>query len=195
MCVVGLVVLAAGVAEEVGVSDAIAALLVGLVVAETGLTRRVEHLVLPLRDTFGAMFFFVFGVSIQPSLIVEVIGPILLAVLASLIVNVVAGLVVARRSEMSRRAGLRVGLTVLARGEFSLILPALATAAGLDTRVAAFIAGYVLVLSLLAPVLAAHSDFLARRVERGPPGEELDHTPRRPARPGNRRPSSEVSRA
>ncbi len=93
VCVVGLVVLAAGVAEEVGVSDAIAALLVGLVVAETGLTRRVEHLVLPLRDTFGAMFFFVFGVSIQPSLVLEVIGPILLAVLASLIVNVVAGLV------------------------------------------------------------------------------------------------------
>ncbi len=173
VCVVGLVVLAAGVAEEVGVSDAIAALLVGLVVAETGLTRRVEHLVLPLRDTFGAMFFFVFGVSIQPSLVLEVIGPILLAVLASLIVNVVAGLVVARRSEMSRRAGLRVGLTVLARGEFSLILAALATAAGLDTRVAAFIAGYVLVLSLLAPVLATHSDFLARRVERGPPGDAI----------------------
>ena len=74
VCVVGLVVLAAGVAEEVGVSDAIAALLVGLVVAETGLTRRVEHLVLPLRDTFGAIFFFVFGVSIQPDLIVDVLG-------------------------------------------------------------------------------------------------------------------------
>ena len=98
VCVVGLVVLAAGVAEEVGVSDAIAALLVGLVVAETGLTRRVEHLVLPLRDTFGAIFFFVFGVSIQPDLIVDVIGPILIAVVASLAVNVVAGLVVARRA-------------------------------------------------------------------------------------------------
>jgi monovalent cation:H+ antiporter-2, CPA2 family len=162
VCVVGLVVLAAGVAEEVGVSDAIAALLVGLVVAEAGLTRRVEHLVLPLRDTFGAIFFFVFGVSIQPDLIVDVIGPILIAVVASLAVNVVAGLVVARRAAMSRRAGLRVGLTVLARGEFSLILAALATAAGLDDRVTAFIAGYVLVLSLLAPVLATHADRIAR---------------------------------
>ena len=73
VCVVGLVVLAAGIAEEIGVSDAIAALLVGLVVAETGLTRRVEHLVLPIRDTFGAIFFFVFGVSIQPDLIVDVL--------------------------------------------------------------------------------------------------------------------------
>ena len=86
----------------------------------------------------------------------------------SLAVNVIAGLVVARRSELSRRAGLRVGLTVLARGEFSLILAALATAAGLDARVTAFIAGYVLVLSLLAPVLATHADRIARRFGRNP---------------------------
>ena len=105
VCVVGLVVLAAGVAEEVGISDAIAALLVGLVVAEAGLTRRVEHLVLPLRDTFGAIFFFVFGVSIQPDLVFDVIGPILIAVVASLAVNLVAGLVVARRGAMSGAPG------------------------------------------------------------------------------------------
>jgi CPA2 family monovalent cation:H+ antiporter-2 len=167
VCVVGLVVLAAGIAEEIGVSDAIAALLVGLVVAEAGLTRKVEHLVLPLRDTFGAIFFFVFGVSIQPDLIVDAIIPILIAVVVSLAVNVVAGLVVARRAELSTRAGLRVGLTVLARGEFSLILAALATAAALDERVAAFIAGYVLLLSLLAPVLATHADRIARMFGHG----------------------------
>ena len=70
---------------------------------------------------------------------------------------------VAHRAELARSAGLRVGLTVLARGEFSLILAALATTAGLDARVTAFIAGYVLVLSLLAPVLATHADhFFAR---------------------------------
>jgi CPA2 family monovalent cation:H+ antiporter-2 len=162
VCVVGLVVLAAGVAEEVGVSDAIAALLVGLVVAETGLTARIEHLVLPLRDTFGAIFFFVFGVTIQPDQIVDVAGPIVIGVVVSLIVNVVAGLLVAHRAHLSRRAGFRVGLTVLARGEFSLILASLAVAAGLDARVTAFIAGYVLVLSLLAPVLATHAERIAR---------------------------------
>ncbi len=162
VCVVGLVVLAAGVAEEVGVSDAIAALLVGLVVAETGLTERIEHLVLPLRDTFGAIFFFVFGVTIQPDQIVDAAGPIAIGVLVSLVVNVVAGMVVARQSRLSRQAGFRVGLTVLARGEFSLILASLAVAAGLDSRVTAFIAGYVLVLSLLAPVLSTHAERIAR---------------------------------
>jgi CPA2 family monovalent cation:H+ antiporter-2 len=168
VCVVGLVVLAAGVAEEVGVSDAIAALLVGLVVAETGLTDRIEHLVLPLRDTFGAIFFFVFGVTIQPDQIVDVAGPIAIGVVVSLLVNVFAGLLVARQARLSRRAGFRVGLTVLARGEFSLILASLAVAAGLDARVTAFIAGYVLVLSLLAPVLATHAERIARPFGRRP---------------------------
>lgn len=168
VCIVGLVVLAAGIAEEVGVSDAIAALLVGLVVAETGLTDRVEHLVLPLRDTFGAIFFFVFGVTIQPDQIYEVIGPIAIGVVVSLVVNVFAGLLVARWSALSVRAGFRVGFTVLARGEFSLILASLAVAAGLDGRVTAFIAGYVLVLSLLAPVLATHAERIARPFGRRP---------------------------
>jgi CPA2 family monovalent cation:H+ antiporter-2 len=168
VCVVGLVVLAAGVAEEVGVSDAIAALLVGLVVAETGLTPRVEHLVTPLRDVFGAIFFFVFGVTIEPGQVADVIGPILVGVVVSVIVNVLAGLLVARRSKLSRRAGFRVGLTVLARGEFSLILASLAVAADLDSRVTAFIAGYVLVLSLLAPILSTHAERIARLFSRRP---------------------------
>ena len=43
-----------------------------------------------------------------------------------------------------------------------MILAARATAAALDSRVAAFIAGYVLVLSLLAPILATHSDRISR---------------------------------
>jgi CPA2 family monovalent cation:H+ antiporter-2 len=175
VCVVGLVVLAAGVAEEVGVSAAIAALLVGLLVAETGLGPRVERLVLPIRDVFGAIFFFVFGVSIRPDLVIDVWFPILAGVIISLVVNVAAGWFVARRSELSRPAGLRVGLTVLARGEFSLILAALATAAGLDRRVTAFIAGYVLVLSLLAPVLSTHADRIARWAGRRPTPAEI-HT-------------------
>jgi CPA2 family monovalent cation:H+ antiporter-2 len=111
----------------------------------------------------------VFGVSIQPDLIVDVLPPIAIAVFVSLLVNVVAGLVLARGSAMSKRAGMRVGLTVLARGEFSLILAALATAAGLDSRVTAFIAGYVLVLSLLAPVLSTHADRIAKMFDRKPP--------------------------
>jgi CPA2 family monovalent cation:H+ antiporter-2 len=51
---------------------------------------------------------------------------------------------------------------LVSRGEFELILASLAVAAGLDERVAAFAALYVLVLSILSPLASARSDVLAR---------------------------------
>ena len=47
VCFVGLAVLVAGVAEELGVSDAIGAFMIGLVLAETPVAQRIERLVLP----------------------------------------------------------------------------------------------------------------------------------------------------
>lgn len=64
---VGLAVLVAGVAEELGVSDAIGAFMVGLILAESELKPRIEKLVLPLRDAFAAVFFFAFGLTIDPN--------------------------------------------------------------------------------------------------------------------------------
>lgn len=64
------------------------------------------------------------------------------------------------------RTGLaaNIGLTVLAPGEFSLILATLAVAAGLDGRLGPFTAGYVLVLTVAGPVAASRSHLLARRL-------------------------------
>ena len=62
----GVAILTAGVAEELGVSDAIGAFLAGTVVAATVVASRVERLVLPLRDAFAAVFFFAFGLSLDP---------------------------------------------------------------------------------------------------------------------------------
>ncbi len=55
---------------------------------------------------------------------------------------------------------------MLARGEFSLILAALAVDAGLDERIGPFVGLYVLVLALVAPVLASRPDWLARLLHR-----------------------------
>src|SRR4029079_4652513 len=59
-------------------------------------------------------------------------------------------------------AAANIGLTVLSRGEFSLILATLATAAGLDARIGPFVALYVLVLAVMGPLLAARSAAVAR---------------------------------
>jgi len=158
----GLVLLVAGVSEELGVSDAIGALMIGLVVSQTVLRPRVERLVLPLRDAFAAIFFVVFGLTIDVADLGAVALPVLAAVALTVVLNLAAGIVAARLYGFNQRAAANIGLTVLGRGEFSLILAALGVAAGLDARIGPFVALYVLVLAVLSPLLASRSTMLAR---------------------------------
>lgn len=159
---VGVAVLTAGVAEELGVSDAIGAFMAGLILAESAVAPRIERLVLPLRDAFAAVFFFAFGLTIDPGDAADVAGPVVMAVALSLVLNLAAGMTAAKLQGYGRTAAANIGLTILGRGEFSLILATLAAAAGLDARVGPFVALYVLVLAVLGPLLAARSPTLAR---------------------------------
>ncbi|WP_242300530.1 cation:proton antiporter, partial [Bacillus cereus group sp. BfR-BA-01321] len=56
----------AGFSETIHVAEAIGALLLGLVFSETEHSDRIEHLVVSFRDFFGAIFFFSFGLGIDP---------------------------------------------------------------------------------------------------------------------------------
>ncbi|WP_312876783.1 cation:proton antiporter domain-containing protein [Streptomyces bohaiensis] len=159
---IGLAVLVAGLSDEVGVSDAIGALMVGLVVSRTRFRERVERIVLPLRDVLATVFFVAFGLTIDVGDLGGVAVPAVLAVCVTVLTNVTAGVLAARLFGFNQRGAANIGLTVLARGEFSLILVTLAIAAGLDARLGPFVALYVLLLAVTAPPLAAGSRYLAR---------------------------------
>jgi CPA2 family monovalent cation:H+ antiporter-2 len=162
VCFLGLAVLTAGVAEELGISDAIGAFMVGLVLAESAVAPRIERLVLPLRDAFAAVFFFAFGLTIDPSDARAVVVPVLIAVVLAIIVNIAAGLIVARMRGFGRVQAANIGLTILGRGEFSLILATLAAEADLDARIGPFVGFYVLVLAVIGPIMASRSRALSR---------------------------------
>ncbi len=159
---VGFGVFVAGFAELAGASDAIGALLAGMVVAGSSLAHRVARIVIPLRDTFAAIFFFWFGLTIAPSEIGTVAWAVVAAVLVTFCFNVIAGGVAARIYGYGPQPAANAALMLVSRGEFELILAALAVAAGLDGRVAPFAALYVLVLAILSPLLSAKSYRLAR---------------------------------
>jgi CPA2 family monovalent cation:H+ antiporter-2 len=159
---VGLVVLVSGLSAEIGVSDAIGALMIGLVIARTSVRERAERIVVPLRDVFAAVFFIAFGLSIDIGAIGSVVVPVLIAITITVLTNVSAGLITAQLFGLNQRGAANVGLTVLGRGEFSLILATLALGAGLDDRIGEFIALYVLILAVVAPILASNSRLLAR---------------------------------
>lgn len=175
----GFAVLLAGVAEVIGVSDAIGAFMAGLILAATSVARRVERLAIPIRDAFAAIFFFAFGLQIRPADLVDLAGPVAVAVLITVVLAYVAGVVAARVNGLDRQGAANVATTVMARGEFALILVALAVAADLDARLVPFVGGYVLVLAVLSPLLAAQSRHLTALIpSRLVPGPRAgDHHP------------------
>lgn len=178
---VGLAVLVAGLSARLGVSDAIGALMIGLVVSQTAVKDRVERLVLPLRDAFAAIFFVVFGLTINVNAIGSVIVPVTIAVCMSIVVNVLAGILAARIYRFDSKAAANIGLTVLGRGEFSLILATLALTAGLEPRIGPFVGLYVLILAVASPLLASQSRRLERLLPSGlfvsPPPPAVDAVP------------------
>ncbi|RSN57864.1 cation/H(+) antiporter [Streptomyces sp. WAC 04229] len=157
----GAAVLVAGVSEVLGVADAIGAFMVGLILAGTPSGPRIRELVHPLRDAFAAIFFFAFGLAIDPGDIASVAGPVAAAAVLTVVMNIAAGLCVARLYHYGARPAAEIATTLVARGEFALILAAMAAGAGLDERLAPFIAGYVLVLAVLGPIVAARAHLLA----------------------------------
>jgi CPA2 family monovalent cation:H+ antiporter-2 len=154
----GLAVGFGGVGELLGVSDAIGAFLIGLVLGATRFRSRIEQFALPLRDVFGAFFFLNFGLALNPGTFGEVIVPVAAAVVLTLVVNTLGGQLIARINRLTPAEGFNASAMLQNRGEFALILATLAAGAGLDPRLTPFAGLYVLSMSVIGPVLAANSE-------------------------------------
>lgn len=147
----------AGFSETLHVAEAIGALLIGLVLADSVHVKRIEHLVLPFRDIFGAIFFFSFGLTIDPLSLGGAVWMAIAAVILTLIGNIVSGLIAGRIAGISSRSSLNIGFTLVSRGEFSIIMASIGKAGGLLPSIQSFAVLYVLILSVLGPLLTKES--------------------------------------
>jgi monovalent cation:H+ antiporter-2, CPA2 family len=154
----GCLFLLAGLGETIHVAESIGALLLGLIFGETEHSERMERLVVPFRDFFGAIFFFSFGLSIDPFTLGGAAWLAVGAAILSLIGVIIAGFIVAWRANLSTVGSLNTSFTLLARGEFSIIIVNLAIAGGLMGVLQPFAALYVLILASASPLLAKESD-------------------------------------
>lgn len=158
LIIFGMLFLVAGFSETIHVAEAIGALLVGLVLAETIHMKRIEHLILPFRDFFGALFFFSFGLTIDPlSLGGDALWLALGAVVLTIFGNFIAGMLAGRSAGLSPKSSANIGLTIMSRGEFSIVMANLAAAGGLMTLIQPFSALYVLILAVLGPLMTKES--------------------------------------
>lgn len=171
--------LLAGLGETIHVAEAIGALLLGLILGETEHSGRLERLVVPFRDFFGGNFFFSFGLTVDPFSLGGAVWLAIGAAVLSIVGVVIAGQLAGRSAGLSGATSFTVGLTLLRRGEFSIIVAKLAQTGGMLPLIQPFAALYVLILATFAPLLAKESEriygFFERFFERRKKVEEEEN--------------------
>ncbi|MDR1172395.1 MAG: cation:proton antiporter [Bacteroidales bacterium] len=112
-------------ADAVGLSAALGAFIMGSVLAESAESERIERLVNPLKDIFGAVFFVSVGMMIAPGLIADHIVPILILTAVVVAGRVIFGALGVSASGESLKVSIQSGFSLAQVGEFSFIIAAL----------------------------------------------------------------------
>jgi CPA2 family monovalent cation:H+ antiporter-2 len=164
-----VVVGAAALAEWIGLSAPVGALLAGILLSETEARDRIERHLFGLRDFTAAIFFFVFGLQIDLGSLGVVWEWLLLAGAVAIGGKLISGWISGRVTGFTRRQSFTVGASLIARGEFSLILAqlaALGTALSLDfrDRVVSFAGLLVLVTAAIGVILMRESRTVGRAI-------------------------------
>lgn len=157
LIVFSLLFIIAGFSETIHVAEAIGALMAGLVFADSRYIRKIENMVLPYRDFFGAMFFFSFGLSIDMYSLGGAVAWATLAAVITIICNLASGYFATRFSKIKTKASFDIGFTLSARGEFSIIMANIGKAGALLPVIQSFVVVYVLILSIVSPLLTKES--------------------------------------
>ncbi|WP_251091856.1 cation:proton antiporter [Streptomyces sp. Caat 7-52] len=163
LVVLGLTLVVAGVAQQLQVSAAVGAFLVGIALSGE-VAEGAHHLLAPLRDLFAAVFFVFFGLHTDPASIPPVLVPALALAVVTTLTKIATGYWAARRAGISAKGRWRAGGTLVARGEFSIVIAGLAVTSGIDSDLGPLATAYVLILVVLGPLTARYTEPLARRL-------------------------------
>jgi monovalent cation:H+ antiporter-2, CPA2 family len=147
----GLVLFVAGIASRFKVSAEIGAFLVGIALSGQ-MAEQSHRLLAPLRDLFAAIFFFFFGLEIDPGTLPPALPLAILLGVITALTKVLTGYWSAKRAGIDRRGSIRAGAALIARGEFSIVIAGLGTA--IEPRLGPLAAAYVLFLAIIGPMVA-----------------------------------------
>lgn len=121
----GLCLLMVVLSVNVGFSAALGAFVMGSIFAETTSVERIEHLIQPVKDLFGAIFFVSVGMMIDPSVLVDHAKPVIIVTLLTIFGKFFASASGAILSGQPLKQSVQAGLSLAQIGEFSFIIAAL----------------------------------------------------------------------
>ena len=143
---------------KVGFSSAFGAFIMGSILAETVEAERIEKLVEPVKNLFGAIFFVSVGMLVDPQILVSYALPIVVLVLTILIGQSVFGSMAFMLSGESLKSAMRCGFSMAQIGEFSFIIASLGLSLGV---ISDFLYPVVVAVSVITTFLTPYMIRLA----------------------------------
>ena len=114
-------------ASEAGFSAAFGAFVMGSILAETVEAEQIEHLVAPVKNLFGAIFFVSVGMMVDVNLIIEYIVPIISIIAAVILGQTILSTFGFLLSGQSLKTSMQCSFSLTQIGEFAFILATLGT--------------------------------------------------------------------
>lgn len=122
---IGLCLTMVLLASQAGFSPALGAFIMGSILAETIQAERIDQIITPVKDLFGAVFFVSVGMLIDPSILVEYALPILLITVVLIVSKVLSVTTGALISGQPLKTSMRAAMSMGQIGEFSFIIATL----------------------------------------------------------------------
>ena len=154
----GLCCAMAVISTKVGFSSAFGAFIMGSILAETIEAERIEKLVEPVKNLFGAVFFVSVGMLVDPQILMEYALPILILVLTILIGQSIFGSLSFMLGGESLKSAMRCGFSMAQIGEFSFIIASLGLSLGVISN---FLYPVVVAVSVITTFLTPYMIRLA----------------------------------
>ena len=143
---------------KVGFSSAFGAFIMGSILAETIEAERIEKLVEPVKNLFGAIFFVSVGMLVDPQILVEYAVPILALVVTILLGQAIFGSLSFMLGGESLKSAMRCGFSMAQIGEFSFIIASLGLSLGV---ISDFLYPVVVAVSVITTFLTPYMIRLA----------------------------------
>jgi CPA2 family monovalent cation:H+ antiporter-2 len=163
----GMVVLA----TQVGFSAELGAFIMGSIIAETTTAERVEHVIKPVKDLFGAVFFVSVGMMIDPEAIIQYGWPVVCVTLLTLFGKLISTTAGALLSGQPLKQSVQVGMSMAQIGEFAFIVATLGLSLGVISDFLFPVAvGASAITTFTTPYLIKFSEPFYNFLERKLPG-------------------------
>lgn len=176
---IGLCLMMVIVASSVGFSPALGAFVMGSILAETREGHRVEHLILPVKDLFSAVFFVSVGMLINLQVLKDYFGIIVFMTVVTIVGKLVSTSLGALVSGRSLKSSVQAGMSLAQIGEFSFIIATLGMTLKVTSDFLYPIAVAVsAVTTFTTPYLIKYSDNIYALIEKRVPQNVKDNLAR-----------------